>query len=245
MRRCESYTPTGASLLLTRCPPDDESLDEPGRAAARVLDLALGLFEPLAVDLRFGLRFAEESFLDEESPIAHATWHVRREDLDDGRGLRPAFQRPGHQERREAVIDAHSIERIVGEALVQPVPPERRISFVVLDAKNLRVRLLDPELAAMASIAVWRGQDEYAVPVVHDQRGSWIDTIPDALERPLWLTVDNIDGTMRVKLYIAWSLWRDQGSPEQRAILDLARKMVAGGYIVDSVAPELRAGLGS
>jgi hypothetical protein len=231
--------------LLTRCPPDDESLDEPGRAAARVLGLALGLLEPLAVDLRFGLRFADEALVDEDMPVAHATWHVRRDDLDDGRGLRPAFQRAGHQERRVAAIDAHSIDRIVGEALLQPAPPERRVTFVLLEAKNVRVRLLDPELAAMASIPVWRGRDEHAVPVVRDPRGSWIDSIPDALERPLWLTIDNIDGTLRVKLYVGWSLWKDQGSAEQRAILDFAKKMLAGGYTVDRADRELRAGLGA
>lgn len=245
MRRCESFTPTGASLLLTRCPPDDESLDEPRRAAVRVLGEALRLFEPLAVDLLVGLRTADDSFLDEDTPVVHASWHVRRGDLDDGRGVRPSFEGAGHQERRVPVIDARSIDEVLGEAMLQPAPPGRSVAFALLEARNVRARLLDPELAAMPSISVWRGQHEYTVPVVHDQRGSWIDCIPDALERPLWLTVDNIDGTLRVKLTIGWSPWKDEGSPEQRAIVDFATTMIAWRYTLDKADRELRAGLGA
>lgn len=244
MRRCESFTPTGASLLLTWIPAEGEDPDRLGRQAAWVVDRSLGLFEPLAADLLFGPRFTGEPFLDEDTQVAQPTWHVRREDLGAERGVRPAFQRAGHQERRVASIDGESIGRVMEEAMRQQPPPDRRVAFALLEVKNTRARLLDPQLAGAASITVSRGRFDYPVPVVRDARGSWIDAIPDALERPLALHVDNVDGALRVKLDIAWSLWKDEGSAEQRAVLDFARALVAGGYTIEHADRELRSGLG-
>jgi hypothetical protein len=244
MRRCESFTPSGASLLLSRRLPAEQGAEEPGRAAARVMGRALDLIEPLAVDLLVGLRLADEPLLDEDTPAAHATWHVRREDLTGERGVRPAFQRAGHQERRVAAIDAAAVGRILDEAIGQPAQPDRKVTLALLEAKNVRVRILDPALAAASALSVWRGPHRYEVPVIRDVRGAWIDEVPDALERPLWLTIENDDGALRVKLFVAWSLWRNEGSAEHGAVLDFARAVLADGFEADKVELGFRGGLG-
>jgi hypothetical protein len=233
MRRCTSYAPTGASILLARSLPFDQRPEEAGQEAARLLGDALAFIEPLAVDLLIGSRTADEPFLDEGTPPARTTWHVRREDLRAERGVRPAFQGARHQERRVPAITAESVERVLAEAIAQDAPPDRLVTFASLEARNLRVRLLDQELASAPTLRVWRGRFDYEVPIVHDERGSWIDSIPDELERPLQLTIDNDDGAVRVKLFIAWSLWSDEGSAEHAAIVDFARTVVARGYLVE------------
>ena len=245
MRRCESYFPTGPSLSLGRSLPAGQAADAPGRESAWALGRALGLMEPLAVDLRIGLCFADEPILDESTMPAHGTWHVRREDLSDARGVRPAVEGPGHQERRVAVIDTPSIERVIAEAIAQPALADRLVTLFSLEAANARARLLDPELTAAASIPVWSGRHEHAVAVVRDERGSWIDGIADSLERPLRLQISNNDGAVGVNLYIAWSLWKQEGSAEHAAVLDFARSVLAGGYEVEHVDPAFRAGLGA
>jgi hypothetical protein len=50
---------------------------------------------------------------------------------------------------------------------------------------------------------------------------------------------------VRVKLYIAWSLWEQEGSAEHGAVLEFGRAILAGGYEVEQVDPVFRAGLGS
>ncbi len=233
MRRCTSYAPTGASILLARSLPFDQRPEEAGREAAWILGAALSFIEPLAIDLLIGTRTADEPFLDEKTQPAQATWHVRREDLAAGRGVRPAFQGAGHQERRVPAITAETLERVLAEAIAQPAPPDRLVTFASLEAKNLRVRLLDPELASAPSLQVWRGRFDCEVAIVRDQRGAWIDAIPDELERPLQLTIDNDDGAVRVKLFIAWSLWSEEGSAEHAAVVDFARSVMARGYQVE------------
>jgi hypothetical protein len=245
MRRCESYFPTGPSIALSKSLPTQQGADAPGREAAWALGQALALMEPLAVDLRIGLRFADEPILDEGTMPAHGTWHVRREDLNDERRVRPAVEGPGHQERRVKVIDPASIERVIAEAIGQPAPPDRLVTLFSLEAVNARARLLDPKLTGAESIPVWSGRHEHAVAVVRDERGSWIDVIADALERPLRLLVDNNDGAVGVNLYIAWSLWKQEGSAEHGAVLDFARAILAGGYEIEHVDPVFRAGLGA
>ena len=245
MHRCESYFPTGPSLLLARSLPAEQGPEDPGREAAWALGRALGLMEPLAVDLRIGLRFADEPFLDEDMRPERATWHVRREDRSADPGVRSAYTGASHQVRSVAVIDAASIEQVLAEALRQPAPPDRLVTLFTLNAAHARVRLLDAHLAAAQTMTVWRGRHQYEVSVVHDQRGSWIDAVPDALERPLRLEVANSDGAVRVKLYIAWSLWEQEGSAEHGAVLEFGRAILAGGYEVEQVDPVFRAGLGS
>ena len=51
--------------------------------------------------------------------------------------------------------------------------------------------------------------------------------------------------TLGVNLYIAWSLWKQEGSAEHGAVLDFARAVLARGYDVEHVDPVFRAGLGA
>jgi hypothetical protein len=239
MRTSTTFDVGGAAVLLTRSLPLEQKPDEIGREACRVLGHALRFAAPLAVDLLMGARAEDEPFLDEGALLPHGTWHVAGEEAV-ARGLRPGSRRDGHQDRRVEEITVESVARVLAEAMAQPAPPERCVTLARLEIAHLRARLFDPSFASAAAVRVRRARFEYDVPIAHEMGGSWIDRVPEGVNPPLHLVIDNNDGAVRVKLAIAWSLWKDEGSPEKAAIAEFARAVAADGYAVEHLDREFQ-----
>jgi len=240
MRRCISFKPTGSGVHLIKVLPFEETPEDPGLEAAWILGRALAFLEPLTADLGVALRSLDEPFLDGSAMAAHRNWLIRRQDLDPRRDARPTFQPDCDRMRHVPEINSSAIEQVLAEALAQPAPPERCVTFEVLQVKVARLRLLSEDLAAADTLSVWGRRSEYAVPIVHDDRGAWIDTYPDGLYTPLELQVDNISGTVRAGLIFGWSLWKEEGSAEHAAIVDFARALIARGYEIDQLDDAFR-----
>jgi hypothetical protein len=234
-RRCTTWTPAGPSVLLRKSLPFEQTAEQPGQEATRILARALSLIEPRSLDLHICFRPLDEPYLEDARP-AYSIWHMRRDDVPPDRA-RPAME--PDQERIVPEINAATLDGVLAEALAQAAPPGRLVTFEYFTVEKLRARLLRPDLATAQSLPVWRrGRFEFAVPIVHDTRGAWIDSYPDPLDRPLELEVDNNDGAVRAQLSIGWSLWKEEGSPEHAAIVDFARTLMTWGYQVDDVGPE-------
>jgi hypothetical protein len=239
MQRCTTDTPGGASILLTKSLPFDQSPEQPGKEAAWILGHGLSLIEPFTLDLHIGLRAVDEPFWKDSDLVQHPTWHVRRADVAPE--VRPAFQAvSGHQDRIVERIDTATLEAVLDEALSQPAPPDSLVTFDHFIVKNLRARVLRAELAQAQTMTVWRGRFDYDVPIVHDARGAWIEEYPDDLDPPLELHVYNSDGSVRAELWIGWSLWKEEGSAEHTAVVGFARGLMTRGYLLKSADSEFR-----
>jgi hypothetical protein len=228
------------SFVLSKRLPSGYDSAEPGREAAWLVGRSLVLAEPRTVDILLSARVPNEPFLDDQAAVARATWHVRRDDVGAEPAVRPAFARVGHQERQAPEITAESVGHVLAEAVAQPPPAGRQITFAHLEANHLRVRLRSAEFMSAASLLVWRGGHAYDVPIVRDERGSRVDSAPDELDRPLRFTVDNDDGVVVVRVFVGWSMWDDAESAEYASMLDFAGAAIAGGYAVEQGNREFR-----
>jgi len=221
--------------------PFEQTAKQPGQEAAWILDRALSFIEPRALDFSVDFRLVDEPYLKNSNVVQNPTWHVRREDVNPNQA-RPVVQAlEGHQDRTVPDIDASALERVFAEALAQPAPPHHCVTLERLTVTKLHARVLRMDLAHAQTLSVWRiDRFEFAVPIAHDARGAWIVAYPDALDQPLELEIDNIDGTVRVRVNIGWSLWEEEGSAEHAAIVDFARVVIARGYEIRSLDDAFR-----
>ena len=233
-REWASFTPTGASILLSKSLPQDQGADHPGREAAWILTQTLPLLQPTALDFRVCHRSTETPFLVDSYPGV-ARWHMRRSDTA-AEAARPAV-RP-QQERVVPQIGAASLELVLQEALAQPSPIDLWNTFEYFSVQKLRARLLRPDFSTAPTLSVRRGRWLHEVVVEHGPMGAWVEQIPDGLERPLEFQVDNSDGAVTARLSIAWSLWKQEGTPEHAAVVTFAKALQRRGYQVREVDPE-------
>jgi hypothetical protein len=219
--------------------PIEQSAFQPVDEAAAVVERVRVLGEPHAADLRISLREVDEPWLDESQHVPSETWHVRsRASVGDSR-VRPWVQGPGHQERIVDRIDGGSIREVAAEALAQPVPSDRLATLGEIEVQHVRLRVPSADRDS-DRVELLRHEHVIPIEVSHDDEGTWLDHVPEDVERPFELTITNESGAIYVKLVLRWAPWTERGYPEHTAVMRFIEAMQAGGFELEDADPVFR-----